>query len=61
MMSSGRWGIVAVPMAAALLVATEQYLDGTVRVEGDRLVVGLPDGTVVKQYHPTTHPQAPCA
>jgi hypothetical protein len=48
-------------MAAALLVATEQYLDGTVRVEGDRLVVGLPDGTVVKQYHPTTHPQAPCA
>ena len=39
----------------------EQYLVGRVRLERDRLVISLPDGTVVKRYHPTTDRQALCA
>jgi hypothetical protein len=39
---------------------TEQYLVGTVRLERNRLVISLPDGTVVKRYHPTTHPIGLC-
>jgi hypothetical protein len=40
---------------------TTQYLTGTVRLEPDRLIVSLPNGTVVKRYHPTTHPTWACA
>jgi len=39
----------------------QTYLVGTVRLRGGRLVIGLPDGTVVNRYHPTTDPQAFCA
>ena len=39
----------------------EQYLVGTVRLEPHRLVISLPDGTVVNYYHPTTQRQGFCA
>lgn len=39
----------------------ERYLVGTVRVEPRRLVIALPDGKVVKYYHPTTRRQLWCA
>jgi hypothetical protein len=39
----------------------ETYLVGTVRLEGDRMIIGLPDGTVVNRYHPTNQRQAFCA
>jgi len=39
----------------------ERYLIGTVRAEPRRLVIGLPDGTVVRYYHPTTQRMALCA
>jgi hypothetical protein len=39
----------------------ETYLVGTVRLQGEQLVIGLPDGTVVNRYHPTTNPQGLCA
>jgi hypothetical protein len=40
---------------------TETYLVGTVRLDRERLIIGLPDGTIVNSYHPTTRPQALCA
>ena len=39
----------------------ESYLAGTVRLQGEQLVIGLPNGTVVNRYHPTTKPQGLCA
>ncbi len=40
---------------------TEQYLDGAVRLEPDRLVVSLPNGPIVKEYRPTAMLQGGCA
>ena len=37
------------------------YLNGTVRVDGNRLIIGLPDGPVVNRYRPTNKLQAVCA
>jgi hypothetical protein len=36
------------------------YLDGTVRIDGNRLIIGLPNGPVVNRYHTTNKRQAVC-